>query len=91
LDSSCQTARKVRVALFEGTDWQIYETMGGGRALVVLDRWRSTGWSAGLIDEGTLDAFQFGDRQLRAISMRAKPDALPGQRRRSLLTTSPRR
>jgi hypothetical protein len=23
-------------ALFEGADWQIYETMGGGRALVVL-------------------------------------------------------
>ena len=27
---------KVRTALFEGVDWQIYETMGGGRALVVL-------------------------------------------------------
>jgi hypothetical protein len=34
---------KVRTALFEGTDWQIYETMGGGRALVVLSRWRSIG------------------------------------------------
>ena len=28
---------KVRAALFEGADWQIYETMGGGRALVALD------------------------------------------------------
>ena len=27
---------KVRAALCEGTDWQIYETMGGGRALVLL-------------------------------------------------------
>ena len=38
---------KVRVALFEGTDWQIYETAGGGRALVAQDtlaqRWLDSG------------------------------------------------
>lgn len=59
---------KMRVALFEGTDWQIHETMGGGRALVVQDSLAQHWIESGLIDEGTLEAFQFGDRQLRAIS-----------------------
>lgn len=59
---------KVRVALFEGTDWQIHETMGGGRALVVQDFLAQRWIESSLIDEGTLEAFQFGDRQLRAIS-----------------------
>lgn len=59
---------KVRVALFECTDWQIHETMGGGRALVVQDSLTQRWIESGLIDEGMLEAFQFGDRQLRAIS-----------------------
>lgn len=59
---------KVRVALFEGPDWQIHETMGGGRSLVVQDSLAQHWIESGLIDEGTLEAFQFGDLQLRAIS-----------------------
>lgn len=59
---------KVRVALFEGADWQVYETQGGGRALIVHDTLSARWQDAGLIDEGTLDAFAFGDRPLRAIS-----------------------
>ena len=59
---------KVRVALFEGPDWQIHETMGGGRSLVVQDSLAQHWIDSGLIDEGTLEAFQFGDRQLHAIS-----------------------
>ena len=59
---------KVRAALFEGADWQIYETMGGGRALVALDTLAERWLDAGLIEDGTLDASQFGDRQLRSIS-----------------------
>lgn len=59
---------KVRVALFEGLDWQIHETMGGGRSLVVQDSLAQHWIESGLIDEGTLEAFQFGDHQLRAIS-----------------------
>ena len=38
---------KARVALYEGADWQVYETQGGGRALVVHDelgaRWQEAG------------------------------------------------
>lgn len=59
---------KVRVALFEGPDWQIHETMGGGRSLVVQDSLAQHWIDSGLIDKGTLEAFQFGERQLHAIS-----------------------
>ena len=59
---------KVRTARFEGTDWQIYETMGGGRALVVLAALAQHWQDAGLVEDGTLNAAQFGDRQLRSIS-----------------------
>lgn len=59
---------KTRVALFEGADWQILETQGGGRALVVHDTLARHWLDAGLIDGGTFSTFQFGDLQLRSIS-----------------------
>ncbi|MCA0312037.1 MAG: hypothetical protein LCH72_15365 [Proteobacteria bacterium] len=68
---------KVRVALFEGADWQVYETQGGGRALVVHNDLCARWQDAGLIDEGTFDAFQFGDRPLRAISCAPSQTLLP--------------
>lgn len=71
---------KARVVLFEGVDWQIYETQGGGRALVVHDDLSARWKDAGLIDEGTLDVFRLGDRQLRAISVQPGPDPVAGQR-----------
>lgn len=59
---------KARVALFEGADWQILETQGGGRALAVHDTLVQRWLDAGLIDGSTFSAFQFGDLQLRSIS-----------------------
>jgi len=59
---------KVRAALCEGVDWQIYETMGGGRALIAQDTLAQHWLDAGLIEDGTLNAAQFGDRQLRSLS-----------------------
>ena len=59
---------KVRAALFEGADWQIYETIGGGRALVALDTLAERWLDACLIEDGTFSASQFGDRQIRSIS-----------------------
>jgi hypothetical protein len=59
---------KTRVALFEGADWQILETQGGGRALVVHDTLAQHWLDAGLIDGGTFSTFQFGELQLRSIS-----------------------
>lgn len=63
-----QDGAKVRTALFEGADWQIYETIGGGRALVALDTLAERWLDAGLIEDGTFSGSQFGDRQLRSIS-----------------------
>ena len=68
---------KARIALYEGADWQVYETQGGGRALVVHDELGARWQEAGLIDDGTLDAFQFGDHQLRAISCSPSQTLLP--------------
>lgn len=59
---------KARVALFEGADWQILETQGGGRALVVREALAQHWLDAGLIDDGTFNSFQFGDSELRSIS-----------------------
>lgn len=59
---------KARVALFEGADWQILETQGGGRALVASEALAQHWLDAGLIDDGTLNSFQFGEQQLRSIS-----------------------
>jgi len=59
---------KARVALFEGADWQILETQGSGRALVVYDTLVQRWLDAGLIDDSTFSAFQFGDLQLRSLS-----------------------
>ena len=56
------------VPLHEGPDWQIVETRGGGRALIVTDdlhmRWRDQG----LIEQGVLLPFSFGPRSLYSIS-----------------------
>lgn len=57
-----------RIVLFEGTGWQILETQGGGRALVVYEelakRWRD----AGLIDKSTFREFNFGSRKFLAVT-----------------------
>lgn len=68
---------KARIALYEGADWQVYETQGDGRALVVHDELGARWQEAGLIDEGTFAPFQFGDHQLRAISCSPSQTLLP--------------
>lgn len=59
---------KTRAVLFQGADWQIYGTDGGGKALIVHDLLAQRWLDAGLLEEGTFNASQFGDRQLRSIS-----------------------
>lgn len=59
---------KSRVTLFEGTGWQIVETQGNGRALVVRDELADRWIESGLISEGVLFPFEFGDQRLRSIS-----------------------
>ena len=59
---------KARVALFEGASWQIVETFGAGRALLVRDdlvnRWIKTD----LIDASSFGEFTFGDQHLWVMS-----------------------
>jgi cell division protease FtsH len=57
-----------RAALYGGQSWQILETQGSGRALVADDALVGRWIESGLLDEGSLTAFDFGDRRLWAIS-----------------------
>lgn len=56
-----------RVSVYVGTNWQIFETQGNMRALVVDDelarRWNDTG----LIEQGLFHEFDFGGRRLWSI------------------------
>jgi cell division protease FtsH len=55
-------------ALFEGPNWQILETQGGGRALIVRDALPDRWIGAGLIEEGLLTRLDFGDQTFRLLS-----------------------
>lgn len=59
---------KARVAMFEGTNWQIFETQGNGRALVAHDELARRWIDTGLIDPGLFSSFDFGDQRLWTIS-----------------------
>ncbi len=59
---------KAHVAVFEGTDWQIIETQGNGRALVAQYELALRWIDAGLIDLSLFSAFDFGEQRLCAIS-----------------------
>lgn len=58
---------KVSVPLFQGVGWQILETQGGGRALIVRETLAQRWINTGLIANWTFHAFQFGDQRLRSI------------------------
>ena len=51
---------RVRLALYEGTDWQISEAQGGGRILVVKTMLASRWIESGLLDPSQIHRFQFG-------------------------------
>jgi cell division protease FtsH len=53
-----------KVALFEGSGWQILSTQGNGRALVVHDRLACRWVDSGLLDAGVLTPLNFGDQRL---------------------------
>lgn len=59
---------KARVAVFEGANWQIYETQGSGRALVAHDELAHRWIDAELIGPGLFIAFDFGDMRLWSIT-----------------------
>ncbi len=59
---------KSRIALFEGASWQILETQGGGRALIVRDNLAQRWFESGLLDQGALSKFEYGDQLLWSTS-----------------------
>jgi len=56
-----------RVALLEGVQWQIYETVEGGRALVVADALANRWIDAGLLTDELLLRFDFASPTLRTF------------------------
>lgn len=61
-------AAKVRGACFSGQSWQILETLGDGRALVVNDDLVARWLDSGLIEPGAFSPFDFGERCFWEIS-----------------------
>ncbi len=57
-----------RGALFEGGGWQIVETQGHGRALMVREALVEKWIEAGLVGDGVFCPFQFGDQRFWSIS-----------------------
>lgn len=72
-----------RIALFEGAQWQILETSGGGRALVVHDELAQRWMDAGLVEPGTLMPFAYGDQRLLSVSCGASQVLCPVSEGRS--------
>lgn len=68
---------RTRIALFEGQKWQILETPGGGRVLVVEEGLVQKWIKSGLIEEGQFDTFSFGVKQLWEISCGASQVLCP--------------
>jgi len=59
---------KFKVALFEGGEWQILETQGGGRALIATDNLAQKWVASGIVADGSLLSFAFGGETLCSIS-----------------------
>ncbi|MDP1638155.1 MAG: ATP-binding protein [Candidatus Nitrotoga sp.] len=51
---------RTRLALHEGTDWQIYEAQGGGRILVTKQLLATRWIESGLLDASQISSFEFG-------------------------------
>jgi len=59
---------RARVALFEGSNWQVLESDGNGRALIAGDDLQQRWLTAGLVEQGTFTSFDYGDRRLWSLS-----------------------
>ncbi|WP_042876609.1 ATP-binding protein [Cupriavidus necator] len=58
---------QTRMALFEGACWQILETRDGGRALVVSEELQRRWLESGLVEDGQLQAFEFGPQRFYSL------------------------
>ncbi|MBX9726906.1 MAG: ATP-binding protein [Rickettsiales bacterium] len=68
---------KLKQALHEGPDWQIYSLKGGDRALVAKASLAQKWLDSNLIDDGFLLPFQFGSESYFSISSAARHNLSP--------------
>ncbi len=61
---SLPNGTKAKQALFEGPGWQIIETLGDGRALLANVALTKRWITSGLLDQGAVTSFSFGNQQL---------------------------
>lgn len=59
---------RVRIALHEGIDWQVFEAQGDGRALVVKESLAQRWFDSGLVEQGVLSSFSFAGENLLELS-----------------------
>jgi cell division protease FtsH len=57
---SAPDGEKIRLALQEGVDWQIYESQSGGRILVAKEPLASLWFESGLADSSQFKKFEYG-------------------------------
>jgi cell division protease FtsH len=59
---------RIQMAIYEGANWQIYETQGDERLVVSRESLAQRWFAAGLLEQGVLRSFQFGSETLYAFS-----------------------
>lgn len=57
-----------RAVLEEGADWQVIQTQGNGRALIVREKLARRWFDSALVDPGSFSQFAFGDSILLSLS-----------------------
>ncbi|AMS30640.1 MAG TPA: ATP-binding protein [Hyphomonadaceae bacterium] len=77
VDFELPNGPKLRSVMFGGTSWQIFETHGNGRALVVHEELALRWVTLGLIDRGLFSDFDFGQQSFRALSCGQSHDLSP--------------
>lgn len=59
---------KVQLAQYEGVDWQIYDTQGGGHLLLAKDLLAEKWLSSGLLENGSLQSFSFAGKSYFSLA-----------------------
>ena len=63
---------KIRMLLFSGEDWQIFNTQGAGSIMIVRPELAQKWCEAGFIDEALLGSMTFGSASFRSLSSQKK-------------------
>lgn len=64
-------------AIHSDANWQIVETQGGGRALISREKLATAWVEAGLLEDGAMQLFTFGEEQFCALSSEPSQELSP--------------